>query len=65
MADAGEVVATVDGPKGKAEILEVPTSAGDGGLQLEYVVAFGGANQTFRSLGEAYITAGELAGAET
>jgi hypothetical protein len=65
MAQPGEIVATVDGPKGTAEILEVPKIAVDGGQQLEYVVAFGGGSQTFRSLGEAYITAGELSGSET
>lgn len=65
MANAGEVVATVEGPRGTAEIVEVPQMAGDGGQRLEYVVAFGGQNQTFPSLGEAYITAGELSGADT
>jgi hypothetical protein len=65
MADASEIVATVEGPKGKAEILEVSKIVGDGGQQLEYVVTFGGADQRFRSLGEAYITAGELSGTET
>ena len=62
---ADEIVATVDGPNGIAEIVEVPKIAGDGGQQLEYVVTFGGERQTFRSLGEAYITAGELSGSET
>jgi hypothetical protein len=65
MASTGEVVATVEGPQGTAEIMEVPQIAGDGGQRLEYVVAFGGQNQTFPSLGEAYITAGELSGTET
>jgi hypothetical protein len=65
MAQTDEVVATVDGPNGSAEIFEVALKAGDGGQQLEYVVAFGGERHTFRSLGEAYITAGELSGSET
>ncbi len=65
MAETGEVVATVDGPRGTAQILEVPQAAGDGGQRLEYVVSFGGSQQKFMSLGEAYITAGELSGTET
>lgn len=65
MAGKGEVVATVDGPLGKAEILEIPRAAGDGGQRLEYIVDFNGKEQTFLSLGEAYITAGELSGAPT
>ncbi len=65
MAETGEVVATVDGPRGTAQILEVPQAAGDGGQRLEYVVSFGGDQQKFMSLGEAYITAGELSGTET
>lgn len=65
MANSSDVVATVDGPRGSADILEVPQAAGDGGQRLEYVVSFGGQQQTFLSLGEAYITAGELTGADT
>ncbi|MFN0070078.1 MAG: hypothetical protein ACKVVP_01140 [Chloroflexota bacterium] len=65
MAEAIDVVATVEGPLGTAEILEVPQLAGDGGQRLEYVVSYGDQRQTFLSLGEAYITAGELSGADT
>ncbi len=59
------VVATVEGPKGTAEIHEVPQTAGDGGQRLVYEVHFGGQKQTFPALGEAYIVAGELSGAQT
>ena len=52
---------TVDGPKGKAELYEVM----DGGPQPVYEVVCGGTKQSFKSMGEAYITAGELAGTKT
>jgi hypothetical protein len=65
MSDEGVIVATVDGPRGTAQILEVPHNVGDGGQRLEYVVDFGGKAQSFLSLGEAYITAGELSGTQT
>ena len=52
---------TVEGPKGKAELYEVV----DSGPQPVYEVVCGGTTQSFRSMGEAYITAGELAGTKT
>jgi hypothetical protein len=56
-----EVVAVVEGTKGKAEILEV----WDKGSLVEYKVRFEGQSETQPSLGMAYIAAGEKAGAKT
>ena len=52
---------TVEGPKGKAELFEVV----DGGPQPVYEVVCGGTTQSFKSMGEAYITCGELVGTKT
>jgi hypothetical protein len=54
-------VAVVEGPKGKAEIYEV---FGDG-RNLEYKVKHNDRTDTYKSLGEAYIEAGELVGTKT
>ena len=54
-------VAVVEGPKGKAEIYEV---FGDG-RNLEYKVKHNERTDTYKSLGEAYIEAGELVGTKT
>ncbi|HEX5370841.1 MAG TPA: hypothetical protein VFY10_15645 [Dehalococcoidia bacterium] len=54
-------VAVVEGPKGKAEIYEI---FGDG-RNLEYKVVCGSRTDTYKSLGEAYIEAGELVGTKT
>ena len=54
-------VAVVEGPKGKAEIYEV---FGDG-RNLEYKVKHNDRIDTYKSLGEAYIEAGELVGTKT
>ena len=54
-------VAVVEGPKGKAEIYEV---FGDG-RNLEYKVTHNGKTDIYKSLGEAYIEAGELVGTKT
>jgi hypothetical protein len=51
-------VAVVEGPKGKAEIIEVIEI----GKPMEYRVKIGDATETYKSLGEAYITAGEKVG---
>ena len=56
-----ECVAVVEGPKGKAEILEIWT----GGRLLEYRVRFQGSTETFANIGEAYISAGESTGTPT
>ena len=57
------LVATLEGPLGKAEIYEVPQANADGGLQLQYEVLFNGQTETYRALGEAYLEAGESASA--
>ena len=54
-------VTVVDGPNGKAEVFEKPAGSGS----MEYEVRFGGKSETYKSLGEAYITAGERAGVKT
>jgi hypothetical protein len=54
-----EIIATVEGPNGTAQVIEVPTN---GGKSLEYQARFKGTSETFKSMGEAYITAKEKAG---
>jgi hypothetical protein len=54
-------LAVLDGPKGKAEILEVYET----GKPPVYEVRHNGEKQEFKSLGEAYIEAGEKAGVKT
>jgi hypothetical protein len=60
-----EAVAVVEGPRGKAEVHEVLDATG---RNVEYQVRFAGAREsfeeTFKTLGEAYITAKEKAGAQ-
>ena len=58
---ADEPVAVVEGPKGKAEIYEV---MGDNKI-TEYQVKMADKVQSYKSLGEAYIEAGEMAGTKT
>ena len=55
------LLTTVEGPKGTAELYE----STDGSPQPSYEVVCGGQTQTFKSMGEAYITAGELVGTKT
>jgi hypothetical protein len=59
------MVTAIDGPNGKAEIFEVPQQFAGGGQRFEYEVRFKGSKETYKSLGEAYITAGEKAGVKT
>ncbi|HWO74153.1 MAG TPA: hypothetical protein VNN21_11425 [Dehalococcoidia bacterium] len=54
-------VAVVEGPKGKAEIYEI---FGDG-RNLEYQVKCNDKVETYKSLGEAYIEAGQMVGTKT
>jgi hypothetical protein len=54
-------LAVVEGPKGKAEIFEVA----DAGKAPEYQVRVGGQTHVYKSLGEAYIEAGEKVGTKT
>jgi hypothetical protein len=57
-----EPVAVIEGPKGTAEIYETMSTAEH---LMEYHVKFKDETQTFNNLGEAYLTAGELAGTQT
>jgi hypothetical protein len=59
------LVATLDGPLGKAEIYEVPLANADGGLQLQYEVLYDGQTEVYKALGEAYLVAGEKSGSPT
>ena len=64
-----ELITSLEGPHGTAEIFEVikataPETAKEA-QQTEYEVRFRGQAQVFRSLGEAYIAAGELSGVPT
>jgi hypothetical protein len=54
-------VAVVDGPKGRAEILEIWA----GGRLIEYKVKFGERIESYANIGEAYIAAGEKSGTPT
>lgn len=63
MADT--LVATVDGPLGKAEIYEVTSTLPSGALAVAYEVRSGSELQTYPALGAAYIAAGELTGSKT
>lgn len=54
-------IAVIEGPKGKAEIYEFVSAAAQA---IEYQVKFNEDTQTFNNLGEAYLTADELAGVE-
>jgi hypothetical protein len=55
-----EAVAVIEGPKGKAEIYEIFNMG-----RLEYEVRFQGEVQKYKNLGEAYVEAGQKAGAKT
>ena len=54
-------LAVVEGPKGTAEIVEVAET----GKAPEYQVRINGQKHTYKSLGEAYIEAGQKAGVRT
>lgn len=56
-----EPVAVIEGDKGSASIYEI----WEGGRLIEYQVRIDDEVETFRNLGEAYIAAGEKAGAHT
>jgi hypothetical protein len=53
-------VAVIEGPNGKAEIFEFLVRN-----IIEYQVKFNDQTKTFNNLGEAYIEANELSGAQT
>jgi hypothetical protein len=56
-----ETVAVVEGPKGKAEIIEIWS----GGRLIEYQVRYNGEIEKHPNIGEAYIAAGEKTGTKT
>jgi hypothetical protein len=58
-----QFLATVEGPKGTAEIFEVTLPSTDT-IEVEYKVSFEGLEVGFPSLGEAHIQANELVGLE-
>ncbi|HLF72253.1 MAG TPA: hypothetical protein VI759_08900 [Dehalococcoidia bacterium] len=60
-SSTNEPVAVVEGPNGKAEVFEIYTD----GRNMEYKIVFKGKTETYKSLGEAYIEAGERAGTKT
>jgi hypothetical protein len=62
---AETLVATVEGPLGKAEIYELTSDQPSGALAVEYEVRGVGERQKFPALGAAYIAAGEAAGTKT
>ena len=59
MADQSSVVTSVEGPNGKAEVVEVFK---DGSNQPEYHVLFGGKDFPYPTEGEASIEALEMVG---
>jgi hypothetical protein len=53
----------VEGTKGKAELFEIADESTT--VATEYQVEFKGESHKFQTMGEAYIEAGVLAGAQT
>jgi len=62
---AETLVATVEGPLGKAGLYEVTKNLAGGALEVEYEVRVGDEVRKFAALGAAYIEAGELTGTKT
>ena len=62
---AETLVTDIEGPSGKAALYEVTTTLPNGVMGTEYEVRCGNRVERFPSMGEAYIVAQELAGAET
>jgi hypothetical protein len=56
------LVATVEGPKGTAEIFEIEVPDTGQTIEVEYAVVFQGQRHGFPSMGEAHLLANELAG---
>jgi hypothetical protein len=63
MADT--LVATIEGPLGRAELYEVERINPNGSIEVEYEVRTEQKVEKFAALGAAYITAGEVTGAKT
>ena len=58
-----EIVDTIEGPGGSADILEIMRPVEGAGTEIEYAVVVKGNRTSFRSLGEAHIFANQLTGA--
>jgi len=58
------LIATVEGPRGTAEIYEVEVPTADRTIEVEYAVVYQGERHGFPSMGEAHIMANELVGAD-
>ncbi len=65
MATTDTLVTEVAGPNGTAKVLEVPELLAGGGQRFNYAVEFKGKRDMYKSMGEAYIVAGELSGTKT
>jgi len=59
-----ELVDTIEGAKGTAEILEIMRPVEGSGVEIEYAVVFSGQRTEFKSLGEAHALANQLTGAD-
>jgi hypothetical protein len=59
------LMATVEGPLGKADLYEIARTLPNGALGVEYEVRMGTDVRRFAALGAAYIAAGELTGSKT
>ena len=56
------LITSVEGPKGTAEIFEVALPRTGMSIEVEYEVVFGEQKLSFPSLGEAHLFANELTG---
>jgi hypothetical protein len=57
-----DLLTSLEGKFGTAEIFEIQQLTDDGDMRFEYQVRFGGEVETFKTLGEASLTAGDRAG---
>ena len=58
------LIATVEGPRGTAEIFEVEVPDTGQTIEVEYAVVFQGQRHGFPSMGEAHLLANELVGVD-
>jgi hypothetical protein len=56
------LIATVEGPKGTAEIFEIEVPDTGQTIEVQYAVVFQGQRHPFPSMGEAHLLANELVG---
>ena len=59
-----EIVDTIEGPKGTADILEIMRPVAGSGVEVEYAVVYGGQRTELRSVGEAHALANQLTGTD-